>query len=69
MCEASHFMQEWTPFIGENCNAREEANEQNPYAVTIVKTAGCTENQGSWPQADWQHVVYFFSDVEILNVQ
>ena len=26
----------------------EEANEQNPYAVLIVKrTAGCIENQGS----------------------
>ena len=26
----------------------EGANEQNPYAVLIVKrTAGCTENQGS----------------------
>ena len=42
------FMQEWTHFIGENYNAREEANEQNPYAVAIVnRVAGCTENQGS----------------------
>ena len=28
---------------------REEANEQNPYGVAIVKrTAGCTENQGTY---------------------
>ena len=48
-----------------------EANEQNPYAVSIVKrTAGCIENQqGSWPSADWKHIVYFFSEVEISNVQ
>ena len=45
----------------------EKANEQNPYAVLIVKkTAGCTENQGSWPCTNWQHVVYFFSEVEYL---
>ena len=41
-------MQEWTPFIGENCKAKEEANGHNPYAVVMVKrTAWCTENQGS----------------------
>ena len=36
-------MQEWTPFIGEKLHCqRNEANEQNPYAVTVVKrTAGC----------------------------
>ena len=34
------YMQEWTPFIGEH--QRDEANEQDPYAVAIVKrTAGC----------------------------
>ena len=39
-----------------------EANEQNYYAVVIVKRiAGCTENQGSWLQADWQHIVCFYS--------
>ena len=48
----------------------EGANEQNPYAVVIVKrTAGCTENQGSWPRADQQQTVYFFSEMEISNVQ
>ena len=32
---------------------REEANEQHHSAVEIVKrTAGCTENQDSWPQAN-----------------
>ena len=47
---------------------REEANEQNPYAVVIVKgTAGCAENQSSWPQASQQHVV--FSEVKVSNVQ
>ena len=33
-------MQEWTPFIGENYNAKEQnpyVNMQNPYAVAIVK--------------------------------
>ena len=37
------YMQEWTPFIGEKLECqREEANEQDPYAVVIVKrTAGC----------------------------
>ena len=42
-----------------------EANRQNYYAVVIVKrTAGCTDNQGSWPWANQQHVlVYFFSEV------
>ena len=40
---------------------REEANEQIPYAVAIVKrTAGCTKNQGSWPWANWQHVASLF---------
>ena len=38
---------------------REEANEENHYAVAIVKrAAGCTENEGSWPQANQQHLVY-----------
>ena len=31
------FMQECTPFIGENHNAKEEVNKQNPNAVVIVK--------------------------------
>ena len=70
MCVEYHvFMQEWTHLIGEKYNAK-EANEQNPYAVVIVKiTAGCTENQGSWSQANQQHVIYFFSEVEISNVE
>ena len=36
------YMQEWTPFIGEKLECqREEANEQDPYAVATVKrTAG-----------------------------
>ena len=36
------YMQEWTPFIGGNPECqREETNEQDPYAVVIVKrTAG-----------------------------
>ena len=39
------------------------------YAIVIVKkTAGCTENQGSWPWATRQHV-YLIRKVEILNVQ
>ena len=38
-------------FIGENYNAKERM--QNLYTVAIVKrTAGCTEDQDSWPQAD-----------------
>ena len=39
-------MQQWTPFIRKLQCQRDEANEQNHYAVVIVKrTAGCTENQ------------------------
>ena len=51
-------------FSQENLQCqREEGNEQNHYAVAIVKrTTGCTENQGSWPQVNRQHV-YFFSKV------
>ena len=42
---------------------RGSSYEQNHYAAAIVKrTAGCTENQGSWPWANWQHV-YFFSEM------
>ena len=49
---------------------KEGANKLDPYAVVTVKrTAGCTENQGSWPWANWQHVVYFFSEVEITTVR
>ena len=37
-----------------------KTNEQNHYAVAIVKrTAGCNDNQGSWPQAKQQHVASF----------
>ena len=36
--------------------------------MIVKRAAGCTENQGSWPQANWQDVVYFFSEMEILNV-
>ena len=49
----SHLMQEYTHFIAKSITPKEKANEQNPYAVAIVKrTAGCTENQGSWARAD-----------------
>ena len=63
-----------TPFIGEKLECqREEANEQDPYTAVIVKrTAECTENQGSWPQASQEHVIwgaYFFRESKILNVQ
>ena len=43
---------------------REEANEQNLYTVVTVKTAGCTENQGSWLQDSQQHKVCFFIKME-----
>ena len=33
----------------------------------MKRTAGRTEDKGSWPRADQQHVVYFFSKVEISN--
>ena len=59
-CVKHHiFMQKWTPFIAENCNTKERKQMSYiPYAVAIVKRiAGCTENQGSWPQANRQHVV------------
>ena len=49
-----------------------EANEQNYYAVVIVKIiAGCTENQGSWPWTNWQLSMYISSAkcMEISNVQ
>ena len=60
-----------TPFIGEKLECqREEANEHDPYTVVIVKRiAECTENQGSWPQASQEHLVYFFSKMKMLNVQ
>ena len=60
-----------SPFIGEKLQCQgEDANENNSYAVVIVKrTAGYTKNQDSWPQANQQNVVYFFSEMEILNVQ
>ena len=62
-------MQEQTPFIGKNCSTKQETNELYHYAVaTSKRTAGCTENQGSWPWANWQHV-YLVSKVEIPNVQ
>ena len=41
-------------------------SKTDPYAVTTVKRTA--ENQGGWPWANHQHV-YFFSEVEILNVQ
>ena len=48
-------MQEWTPFIAKLQYQREEANEQNHYAVAIVeRTAGHTENQDNQPQANRQ---------------
>ena len=63
-------MQELIPVSQEKLQfQREETNKQDHYAVAIMKrTARCTENQGSWPQANQQHV-YYFSEVEISNVQ
>ena len=50
-------------------NLRKEANEQNHYGVAIVKrTAGCTENQGSWQWANQQYA-YLVSEMEISHVQ
>ena len=48
MCGHHVYMQEWTPFIGEKLESqRKETNEQDPYAVVIVKrTAGRGTN--SW---------------------
>ena len=52
-----------TLFIGKLQCQRKEVNEQNHYAVLIVKrTAGCTENQDSSLWANQQHA-YFFSEV------
>ena len=60
-------MQEWIPFIGITTMPKRGIKNHN--AVVIVKrTAGCTDNQGSWPQAN-QHHVYLVSKVEISNVQ
>ena len=56
MCGASHFDERMDSFHKRKLQ-REEANEQNPYAVAIVKrTAGCTENQDGWPWGNPQHV-------------
>ena len=53
-------------FHRKNYNAKER--KQNHYAIVIVKkAAGCTE-VASWPWTNWQHV-YFYSKVEISNVQ
>ena len=60
-------MQEWTPFIGKTTVPKGESKTH--YVIKIVKkTAGCTENQGSWPWVTQQHV-YLVRKVEILNVQ
>ena len=39
-----HVFMEWTPFIGENYNAKERKQmSKNPFAIVIVeRTAGCT---------------------------
>ena len=52
------YMQEWTPFIGEKLECqREETNEQDPYAVAIVKrTAGRRTN--SWARVGPFSAVY-----------
>ena len=64
---ASQFMQEWILFIGKSTMPKRGI--KNHYAVAIVKRpAGCTENQGSWPRANQDHV-YLVSKVEISNVQ
>ena len=60
---ASRFMQEWAPFIGGNYNAkrRKQMNTICMLYIAIVKrTAVCTENQGSWSQADQLHVLSSF---------
>ena len=45
-------------------------NEQKHCAVVIMKrTAGCTENQGGHGQANQQHLVYFFNEVEIAKCE
>ena len=39
-------MQEWTPFIEEKLESqREEANNQDPYAVLIVKRTAVCQKQ------------------------
>ena len=65
MCEAPHFYARTDSFHRRKpekttqCQ-REEANEESPYVIAIVKrAAGCTENHSNWPQADPQQVVYF----------
>ena len=30
------FMQEWTPFIGDNYNAKEKKHNSNPCAVAVI---------------------------------
>ena len=61
-------MQEWTPLYRKTRILKRGANEQNHYAVAIVKkTTGCTENQGSWLRGNWQHVC-LVSKVELPNV-
>ena len=57
------FMQEWTPFIEENYNGSKWAKS----LCRLEEQLGVPGNQGSWPRADRQHVVYFFSEVEIFN--
>ena len=52
-------LQEWTPFIEKLPCQREEENKQNDYVVYVAivkRSAGCTENQGSWPRVNQQHV-------------
>ena len=60
-------MQECTTFIGKTTMLKR--GSINHYCVAIVKrTAGCTENQESWPWTNRQHA-YLVSEVEISNVQ
>ena len=60
-------MQEGTLFTGKTTTPKK--GSKNHYGVAIMKTtAGCTEHQGSWPQANWQHV-HLVSEAEISNVQ
>ena len=44
---------------------------KKPYAIAIMKrTAGLLRiNVVGYAWANWQHVTYFFSEVEILNIQ
>ena len=60
---ASHF------YARMDYNAKERKQMSNIlmlYWARVKRIAGYTDNQGSYsPQANQQHVVYFFSEVDI----